>query len=206
MRSLRIFCNFIWSIVSGIEKNMKYKNIKEEELKNKVSQDYFWLYDCSRIIGNIDYCVCMIENQPSLFEQESLLWAEAKRGSSDIYNSITQLILTIGKARTFDKFLPPPMLGAFDGEKIAFIPYSDIHEIFYQNDFNWNVTPSDYNTKEFQLVHKKVKDTIDQKALLFHYEHDDKELKNFIRHNFVVGKLGLTKTILWLFTISGCKM
>jgi len=136
----------------------------------------------------------MIENQPSLFEQESLLWAEAKRGSSDIYNSITQLILTIGKARTFDKFLPPPMLGAFDGEKIAFIPYSDIHEIFYQNDFNWNVTPSDYNTKEFQLVHKKVKDTIDQKALLFHYEHDDKELKNFIRHNFVVGKLGLTKT------------
>ncbi|HPS83574.1 MAG TPA: hypothetical protein PLA88_04615 [Bacteroidales bacterium] len=173
---------------------MKYKNIKEEELKNKVSQDYFWLYDCSRIIGNIDYCVCMIENQPSLFEQESLLWAEAKRGSSDIYNSITQLILTIGKARTFDKFLPPPMLGAFDGEKIAFIPYSDIHEIFYQNDFNWNVTPSDYNTKEFQLVHKKVKDTIDQKALLFHYEHDDKELKNFIRHNFVVGKLGLTKT------------
>ncbi len=173
---------------------MKYKNIKEEELKNKVSQDYFWLYDCSRIIGNIDYCVCMIENLPSLFEQESLLWAEAKRGSSDIYNSITQLILTIGKARTFDKFLPPPMLGAFDGEKIAFIPYSDIHEIFYQNDFNWNVTPSDYNTKEFQLVHKKVKDTIDQKALLFHYEHDDKELKNFIRHNFVVGKLGLTKT------------
>ncbi|MGD9493773.1 MAG: hypothetical protein AB7V36_10520 [Bacteroidales bacterium] len=173
---------------------MKYKNIKEEELKNKVSQDYFWLYDCSRIIGNIDYCVCMIENQPSLFDQESLLWAEAKRGSSDIYNSITQLILTIGKARTFDKHMPPPMLGAFDGEKIAFIPYSDIHEIFYQNDFNWNVTPSDYNTKEFQLVHKRVKDTIDQKALLFHFEQDDKELIKFIRHNFVVGKLGLTKT------------
>lgn len=113
---------------------MKYKDIREEELKNKIAQDYFGEFDCAKIIGNIDFCVCMRQSQKELLEQESLLWAEAKKGSSDIYNSIVQLILTIGKARTFDKFLPPPMLGAFDGEKMAFIPYHEIHDIFYQND------------------------------------------------------------------------
>ncbi|MBA4239809.1 MAG: hypothetical protein C0448_03730 [Sphingobacteriaceae bacterium] len=173
---------------------MKYQNIREGELKNKVAHDYFWIYDCTKEIGNIDFCVCMYQSEKELFEQESLLWAEAKKGSSDIYNSIVQLILTIGKARTFDKFLPPPMLGAFDGEKIAFIPYNEIHDIFYQNDFNWNVTPSDYETKEFKLVYEKVKTSIDQKALLFNFEKDDKELQKFIKKNFIIGKFGLTKT------------
>ena len=105
---------------------MKYLNMREEELKNKVAHDYFWLYDCTKIVGNVDFCVRMQQSQPELFEQESLLWAEAKTGVSDVYNSIVQLILTIGKARTFDQFLPPPMLGALDGEKIAFVPYSEI--------------------------------------------------------------------------------
>lgn len=173
---------------------MKYQNIREEELKNKLAQDYFWLYDCTKIIGNVDFCVCMHHSRKELFEQESLLWAEAKRGVSDIYNSITQLILTIGKARTFDKYLPPPMLGAFDGEKIAFIPYSEVHDIFYQNDFNWNVTPSDTETKEFKLIREKVKSIIDYKTLQFNFEKDDRELKRFIKSNFIVGKFGLTKT------------
>lgn len=173
---------------------MKYSNIREEELKNQVAQDYFWFYNCNKIIGNIDFCVCMHQSQKELFEQDFLLWAEAKKGSSNIYNSIVQLILTIGKARTFDKYLPPPMLGAFDGEKIAFIPYNEIHDVFYQNDFNWNVAPSDYDTKEFKIVHDKVKSIIDKNTLLFYYENDDKELKKFIKNNFVVGKFGLTKT------------
>jgi hypothetical protein len=174
---------------------MKYLNIRrEEELKNKVANDYFWHYDCTKIIGNVDFCVCMHQSDVSLYDQESLLWAEAKQGLSDVYNSIVQLILTIGKARTFDKYLPPPMLGAFDAEKIAFISYADVHDIFYLNDFNWNVTPSDHSTKEFKLIHGKVKTSIDQKALLFNYEKDDKELQKFIRSNFVVGKFGMTKT------------
>jgi len=173
---------------------MRYPNIREEELKNKVAQDYFWIYDCTKIIGNVDFCVCMHQSQKELFEQESLLWAEAKKGSSDLYKSIVQLILTIGKARTFDKFLPPAMLGAFDGEKIAFIPYNDIHEVFYINDFNWNVAPSNHDTKEFKQIHEKVKTIIDSKALLFNFLNDDRELKQFIRRNFVVGKFGLTKT------------
>lgn len=172
---------------------MKYQNIREEELKNKVAQDYFWLYDCSKIIGNVDFCVSMHKASKEATEQESLLWAEAKKNSSDIYKSVVQLVLTIGKARTFDKYLPPPMLGAFDSEKIAFIPYNEIHDVFYQNDFNWNVTPSDYSTKEFQLIYEKVKNIIDQNLLLFYFEKDDKELKKFIKENFIPGHFGFTK-------------
>jgi len=177
---------------------MKYQNIREEELKNKVVQDYFWLYDCSKIIGNVDFCVTIHHSSPTLDDlavsQESLLWSEAKKGSSDVYKSIAQLILTIGKARTFDKFLPPAMLGAFDGEKIAFIPYNDIHEIFYLNDFNWNVAPSNYETKEFKLIYQSVKNIIDTKTLLFNFLNDDKELNKFIKINFVVSEVGFTKT------------
>lgn len=172
---------------------MRYGNIREEELKNKIAHDYFWIYDCTKIIGNVDFCVAIHQSTQELFEYESLLWAEAKTGASDIYRSLVQLIITIGKARTFDKFLPPPMLGAFDGEKIAFIPYNDIHDIFYLNDFNWNVTPSNYETKEFQYIYDKVKTSIDTKALLFHFEKDDKDLKRFIKNNFVIGKFGLSK-------------
>ncbi len=171
---------------------MKYQNIREEELKNRVAQDYFWKYDCQQIIGNVDFCVSMHKNTD--LEQESILWAEAKTGISDIYNSLTQLILTIGKARTFDKHLPPSFLGAFDSEKIAFIPYNEINDIFYINDFNWNVAPSNYKTKEFKLIHKKISSLIDDKALLFDYEDDDRELKKFIEKNFVANKFGVTKT------------
>ncbi len=172
---------------------MKYANIREEELKNKVAQDYFWTYDCSKIIGNVDFCVAMLHSDTELFEQESLLWAEAKKGSADIYTSAVQLILTIGKARSFDRHLPPPFLVAFDGEKIAFVPYADIHEVFYQNDFNWNVAPSNHGSKEFQSLLAKVTATIKQKTLLYHFGRDDKELERFINDNFQVGKFGVTK-------------
>lgn len=174
---------------------MKYANIPEQEIKNKIAYEYFKGYDCSKVIGNVDFCVSILHTHNDFFENdESLLWAEAKKGVSDIYNSIVQLILTIGKARTFDSYLPPPMLGAFDGEKIAFIPYSEIHDVFYQNDFNWNVAPSDYSTKEFKQIHAKVKDVIDSETLLFNFEQDEKELKKFIKNNFIAGKHELTKT------------
>ena len=166
---------------------MAYENIREEELKNKIAQDYFGVFDCTKIIGNVDFCVTLsTENkkQTQLLETESLLWAEAKKGKSDIFKSIVQLILTIGKARTFDKNMPPAYLGAFDAEKIAFIPYNDIHDIFYQNDFNWNVTPSNYETKEFKQVYEKVKTTIENKSLLFYFDKDHKELHEFVKINF----------------------
>jgi len=180
---------------------MDYSNHREEELKNKVAQDYFAAFDCTKIIGNVDFCVSVPEyykgnkgKQGSLFETESLLWAEAKQEKkSDIYESFVQLILTIGKARTFDKKLPPAFLGAFDTKKIAFIRYNDIHEIFYQNDFNWKVAPSNHGTKEFRLIYEKVKTTIETGSLLFHFNEDDKDLRLFIKTNFIVGKASTSK-------------
>ena len=73
---------------------MFYKNIQEEELKNKVAQDYFPLFDCTKIIGKIDFSVCERKLQAALFEeQQSFLWAEAKKGNKeDIYESFVQLI------------------------------------------------------------------------------------------------------------------
>ncbi len=172
---------------------MKYQNFREEELKNKIAEDFFWNYDCTKILGDVDFCVSLYQSKKSS-DETSLFWAEAKRGSSDIYKSIVQLVLTIGRARTFDKHLPPAFLGAFDAEKIAFIPYNDIQDVFYINDFNWNVAPSNYETKEFKLIYDKVKEIISSSALLFWYEKDNQELKKFIKENFVQGRYGITKT------------
>lgn len=135
-------------------------NIREEELKNRVGKDFFGQYDTTKIIGNIDFCVAVPDND-SLFrdETESLVWAEAKEGTShNIYHSFVQLILTIGKARTFDRNLPPQYLAAFDCARLAFIPYHCIQEVFYQNDFNWNVTPSDHKFvfNSWQFVYKRI--------------------------------------------------
>jgi len=159
-------------------------NIREEELKNKVAKDYFWIYETTKIIGNVDFCIAIHQSQNELFEQESLLWAEAKKGISNIYHSLVQLILTIGKARTYDKYLPPTMLGAFDAEKIVFVPYNDIHDIFYINDFNWNITPSNFETKGFKIVLDKVKNILDKNTLLYYFGKDDNELRKFIKINW----------------------
>lgn len=169
-------------------------NIREEEIKNRLRKEYFSNYDAEQILGDIDFAVAVPSDGPQLFETEYFLWAEAKKGTHhDIYESLVQLILTIGKARTFDKVLPPAFLGAFDAEKIAFIPYNAVLDIFYQNDFNWNVTPSDHSTKEFQLIMEKVRETLESNMLLYSFDKDSKELKRFIKSNFVLGKAGVSK-------------
>ena len=136
------------------------QDIREEELKMRVSQDWFSTFDTAHIVGNIDFCVSFKSDQ-ALFELPSLLWGEAKAGiRHSLYHSLVQLILTIGKAHTFDKHLPPLYLTAFDAAEIAFLPYHTIQSIFYQNDFNWNVLPSDHNSKEFLLLLELVEKTI----------------------------------------------
>jgi hypothetical protein len=42
---------------------MKYSNIREEELKNRVAQEYFSIYDCAKIIGNVDLSGCQAMHQ-----------------------------------------------------------------------------------------------------------------------------------------------
>jgi hypothetical protein len=49
---------------------MKYKNIREEELKNKVGSEWFKQFDTTEIIGNIDFTV--FPKQDSLFGRTKL--------------------------------------------------------------------------------------------------------------------------------------
>jgi hypothetical protein len=160
---------------------MKYKNIREEELKNKVGADWFKSFDTTEIIGNIDFTV--FPKQSDIFGRTPLLWAEAKTGDFDISTMFVQLILTIGKARTFDKTLPPAFLGAFDFKKIAFVPYINIQDIFYLNDFNWRVAPSNHESKEFKLIKERVETNLRQNSYVYDYIKDEKELKYFIANN-----------------------
>lgn len=185
---------------------MAYANaLREEELKNKVAADFFKDYDSTKIIGNVDFCIAKITDksggrQKTLFTEDeitqSLLWAEAKRGNrQNIYESFVQLIMTIGKARTFEEYLPPVFLGAFDAEKIAFIQYNAVSAVFSQNDFDWTVTSSDHGTKEFIQLYNLVKEELERKSQLFYYDKDEKELKKFIKANFVLGRQGVSNIV-----------
>ena len=177
---------------------MDYKKLREEPLKSAVQQDYFKSYKYTQL-GNIDFVIAKHNTDKgmlSLFEEEgidgsikSVLWAEAKQGiNHDIYESFVQLILTIGKEKTFEKYLPPKYIGAFDAEKFAFIEYHCIQEVFYQNDFNWNVTPSNHETKEFKQLHALCENLLAENSVLFKYQTQSDELKEFIKLNFKTDK------------------
>lgn len=176
---------------------MDYAKLREEPLKSKIREDFFQKYKYTQL-GNIDFVIAKHITEKgllSLFEAaenddlKSLLWAEAKQGTShDIYESFVQLILTIGKEKTFEKYLPPKFIGAFDAEKFAFINYHDIQSVFYQNDFNWNVTPSNHDTKEFKQLHSLCENLLKENSILFRYGTQSAELKEFIRLNFKTDK------------------
>ncbi|MBQ6246047.1 MAG: hypothetical protein IJK04_04220, partial [Kiritimatiellae bacterium] len=156
--------------------------LKEEEIKNKVAADVFGDFDCTRILGAVDFCVSPKTSGPQLIEPESLLWAEAKAGiRADFAPLFAQLVLTLGKARTFDDHLPPPYLAAFDSRKIAFLPYHEVVDLFYLNDFNWNVAPSDETTREFGLILDRVRPILDSHLFTFRFEEDAIELDAFVR-------------------------
>ena len=162
--------------------------ILEEELKNRVAADWFGAFDCSRILGKVDFCAAVAATDLPLCDAESVVWAEAKRGAdAPLDFALVQLILTIGKERTFDRHLPPRYLAAFNAARIAFIPYSEVVETFYQNDFNWNVAPSDHETREFGDLYQRVVRILESATLEFDFAQDEAELRRFIRANLHAG-------------------
>jgi hypothetical protein len=185
---------------------MKYpKDIPEQELINNVAKDFFGNFDCTAIKGKIDFAVKPKKSiQKDLLkdglvakatdEDEYFLWAEAKAAATDIFVMLTQVVLTVGKAKTFNFINPPTFLGCFDRAKIAFVPYYDVQEIFHQTDFNWNVTPSNHETKEFKLVHNRINAIIKgERTYIFNFAKDEKDLKEFIKDNFAAGKIDVAK-------------
>lgn len=162
------------------------KNIQEEELKNKVREDWFSGYHNTEIPGRVDFYVG--------HGNASYLWAEAKRGvKRDIYVLFVQLILTIGKDRRFNELETPDYLGAFDAEKIGFVHYDQISEVFEINDFNWQVAPSDHSSKEFKLLYEMVHDKLIDHVFIFNFEHQGDSLRHFIKDKFSLAGRRATK-------------
>lgn len=77
-------------------------NIAEEKFKNKVGREFFNDFDCTQILGEIDFCVSL--KRQGFDENMYFLLAEAKNGEgADIYASFTQLVLTIAKNKHHPK-------------------------------------------------------------------------------------------------------
>ncbi|MDA3968165.1 hypothetical protein PF021_00570 [Helicobacter sp. A82] len=163
---------------------MNLSNLTEEKLKSKIKDLYF--EDFNYFGDKIDFT---ITQNLGILGEINLLWAEAKNGKdSCIYKSFIQLILTIGKYR-YNTQQTPKFLGAFDAEKFAFLPFSCIQEVFYQNDINWSITPSNHKTEQFQTLLESLKLTLKNEIILFSYENQSKELINFITQNLTTDEI-----------------
>ncbi|RTJ16502.1 hypothetical protein C3H90_03005 [Campylobacter jejuni] len=150
--------------------------LSEEPLKSKIKELYFSKFN---YVGTkIDFC---ITQNLELLGEVNLLWGEAKQGKSELKKSFVQLVLTIGKYKFYTE-QTPNLLCAFDAEKIAFLPFVCLQEIFYQNDINFNVTPSNHTSEQFLKLLEEL-DSILNTAQIFYYEKNDEELKTFIKEN-----------------------
>ena len=159
---------------------MLYENIREESLKLKVAADWFPKFDCTDIIGRIDFAVKIKRTDNAIdFGDEYLLWAEAKQQPTDIYRMLAQLIITI-KADAYNR-VPPKFIGCFDNEKIAFVEYHNVLPIYQINDFNWTQTPSAVDDKTIETVRNTISAG---KIFSFNFETDQAELRNFLKANF----------------------
>ena len=59
--------------------------------------------------------------------------------------------------------------GAFDAEKIAFLPYNAVLDVLGKNDFDWTVAPSDHESKELKELYALAKGVIEREKLLFRF-------------------------------------
>ena len=149
----------------------------EEPLKSKIAQLFFSKFTYQG--GKIDF---IITQKHKTLGELNLLWAEAKKDSkASLDIPFIQLILTIGKHR-FHTHQTPNFLGAFDGEKFAFLPFGEVQKVFVQNDIDWSVTPSNHKSEQFQTLLNSLETTLAKKQI-FYYERDEKELKDFIAKN-----------------------
>ena len=166
------------------------RNIREESLKLKVAADWFAKFDCTDIIGRIDFAVKLPnKNGASLFGDEYLLWAEAKQQPTDIIRMLAQLLITIKQDASNQ--IPPRFVGCFDCEKIAFVEYTHILPVFNVNDFDWTQTPSAVNDKTVETVAKTI-DT--NKIYTLYFDNDPKEIHEFIKNNFVLNNSNVLST------------
>ncbi|MDR2509770.1 MAG: hypothetical protein LBC77_03900 [Spirochaetaceae bacterium] len=165
---------------------------KEETLKSLVYADYFPQFGYEPNIDNIDFVITDKKARGDLFSDglgssRHYLWAEAKKGAHDVFDMFTQLLLTCKKTYNDGDYLAPPWLGVFDEARISFVSFHDILPIFTETDFNWSQTPCNHDTDDFIKAREKVKNLIGAKIVIFNFEADDREIKEFIKTHFIQG-------------------
>ncbi|WP_120908614.1 hypothetical protein [Helicobacter pylori] len=167
---------------------LDFSNLNEEPLKNQIKDELFkdekFLYSGDKIDFIITYSH---KNKGKPLWIEPILWAEGKKGKSELFKSLAQLILTIGKYKFYTHF-PPPYLGAFDAFSFLFVEYHKLDFIFTRSDIDFSVTPSNHNTESFKHLLNELTPLLEKEALIFDYETQNKELKAFIKDNLLYSK------------------
>lgn len=151
---------------------------------NKFYKGIPWTLEVGTAAGKIDFAVMVKQPMPSIFPQQYTLWAEAKRGAgSDIYESFIQLILTIGRNQLHTTHMPPNYLGAFDAQKMAFVEYHKVQDVFFQNGINWKVPANKHHSEQFILLKQQLDALLRKEVIIFNYETHSSELQEFILNN-----------------------
>ncbi len=165
---------------------LDFSNLNEEPLKSSVAKAFFENFDFSG--DKIDFIITYNhKNKGKPLWIEPILWAEGKKGKSELFKSLAQLILTIGKHKFYMHF-PPPYLGAFDAFSFLFVEYHKLDFIFTRSDIDFSVTPSNHNTESFKYLLNELTPLLEKEALIFDYETQNKELKAFIKDNLFYSK------------------
>ncbi|GAA6798511.1 hypothetical protein BTM501_11540 [Helicobacter pylori] len=165
---------------------LDFSNLNEEPLKSSVAKAFFENFDFSG--DKIDFIITYShKNKGKPLWIEPILWAEGKKGKSELFKSLAQLILTIGKHKFYMHF-PPPYLGAFDAFSFLFVEYHKLDFIFTRSDIDFSVTPSNHNTESFKHLLNELIPLLEKEALIFDYETQNKELKAFIKDNLLYSK------------------
>ena len=55
---------------------------------------------------------------------------------------------------------------------MIFIPYNEIVDIFFMNDFNWNIAPSNHETKEFHIIKNRIEHILNTHTYVFDFVDD----------------------------------
>ncbi|GAA9428379.1 hypothetical protein TH0950_12420 [Helicobacter pylori] len=165
---------------------LDFSNLNEEPLKSIVAKAFFENFDFSG--DKIDFIITYShKNKGKPLWIEPILWAEGKKGKSELFKSLAQLILTIGKHKFYTHF-PPPYLGAFDAFSFLFVEYHKLDFIFTRSDIDFSVTPSNHNTESFKHLLNELTPLLEKEASIFDYETQNKELKAFIKDNLLYSK------------------
>ena len=155
--------------------------------KTQVKETFFAGFAAEFDEKHIDFLVYAPDG--TLFA-DTFLWAESKKGTADIARMFAQLLLTIKKTVDAGEILPPKYLGVFDQEKIAFIEFHHILPVFNRSDFNWNDKPSSVSEETIRIVEQFL---TEEALFKFDLKNDNKELREFIKTNFVTGQKNTSK-------------